>query len=200
MRAPRSLVLAVWLATLAAPWSSARASPVASLTLRGASQGDIKGGAPIGGNPMELDTSFPKGKALSDFMDANNPGNPGKVQCDVVFDNLNSVDPGKAQQWASSGPYSGGATPVHPRVFTVNMPVGVPVDQQCGKGVHIDAHVNQPTFGTPDPTKDAVNASYPNSCPTPLKPAEGMFAFFFFDLASCIQKDNQPPAPPPVVK
>ena len=45
MRAPRSLVLAVWLATLAAPWSSARASPVASLTLRGASQGDIKGGA-----------------------------------------------------------------------------------------------------------------------------------------------------------
>lgn len=45
MRAPRSLVLAVWLATAAAPWSSARASPVASLTLRGASQGDIKGGA-----------------------------------------------------------------------------------------------------------------------------------------------------------
>jgi len=157
-----------------------------------ASVGDIKGGAPIGVNPMVLDTSFPKGKALADFMDANNPGNSGKVQCDVVFDNLNSIDSAKAQQWASSGPSPGGPSSTHPRVFTVNMPVGVPVDQQCGKGVHIDAHVNNPGSG------ETVSASFPVGCTNNLKPAESLLAFFFFDLASCIQKENEPPKPPPV--
>ena len=157
--------------------------------------GTIPGGAPGGANPMDLDKSFPKGQALNDWLQVAFPtATPGKVQADYVFDNISALDATKTQKWAASGP------PNHPRVFTVNLPVELPADQQCGKGVHIDAHVNQPTLGSTDPTKDAVNASYPNSCPTPLKPAEGMFAFFFFDLASCIQKDNQPPAPPPVVK
>lgn len=150
-----------------------------------ATLGDIKGGAPIGVNPMVIDQGFPKGKALADFMEANYPGSAGKVSCDVVFDNLNSIDSAKAQQWASSGP-------PHPRVFTVNLPVGVPADQQCGKGVHIDAHVNQGGGG------DSVTASYPSGCGTALKPAESLLGFFFFDLASCIQKENEPPKPPPV--
>ncbi|MBL8613157.1 MAG: carboxypeptidase regulatory-like domain-containing protein [Myxococcales bacterium] len=150
-----------------------------------ATLGDIKGGAPIGVNPMVIDQGFPKGKALADFMEANYPGSAGKVSCDVVFDNLNSIDSAKAQQWASSGP-------PHPRVFTVNLPVGVPADQQCGKGVHIDAHVNQGGGG------DSVTSSYPVGCGTTLKPAESLLGFFFFDLASCIQKENEPPKPPPV--
>jgi hypothetical protein len=76
-------------------------------------------------------------------------------------------------------------------------PVGVPADKQCGKGVHIDAHVNQ-SGSLPDGGTDRVGPDYPRSCPMPLKEGEATLAFFFFDLASCIQNDGQPPPPPPV--
>ena len=76
----------------------------------------------------------------------------------------------------------------------MNLPVGVPADKQCGKGVHIDAHVNQ------SGSADQVNASYPTSCTAPLKEGESALAFFFFDLASCIQNEKEPPPVPPVPK
>jgi hypothetical protein len=148
----------------------------------------ITGGAPVGNNPMKLDTSFPKGQALSDWM-AKVAGNGVSVTADTVFSNLQSLDPTKTQHWASS------PTPPKsdvPRVFTVNVPVGVPAEQQCGKGVHIDAHVN-------DDPPDTVGTQYPTTgCGTPLKPAENLLAFFFFDLASCIQDDSEAPKPPQV--
>jgi len=158
----------------------------------------ITGGAPVGGNPMALDTSFPKGKAFGEWMKVvyptSAPVGAGNVPFDVVFDNLRSVDGTKGQVWASSGKTSTTAPPVAPRIFTVNLPVGVPADKQCGKGVHIDAHVNQSGTG------DQVNASYPTSCTAPLKEGESALAFFFFDLASCIQNEKEPPPVPPVPK
>jgi hypothetical protein len=143
----------------------------------------IKGGAPPVGNPMNLITSFPKGKALADWMKVV-AGSNGSVTADTVFGNLTALDSSKAQDWADSS--SPG-----PRVFTVNVPVGVPAEQQCGRGVHIDAHVNQSG-------PDTVGTSYPAGCGTPLKPAEHLLAFFFFDLASCIQDDTTAPQPPQV--
>ena len=56
---------------------------------------------------------------------------------------------------------------------------------------HIDAHVNQQ--GTDD-----VGPTYPSTCNSALKPAENLLAFFFFDLASCIQDDHEPPKAPPI--
>jgi hypothetical protein len=145
---------------------------------------NMRGGAPIGGSPIKIDTSFPKGQALADWLEFNGvPG--GTVDPDVVFSNIISVDPAAAQEWGNSTAPNPG-----PRIFTVNMPAGVPVEEQCGKGVHIDAHINQ---------TDSVDSSYPaGGCNTPLKPGENLLAFFFFDLASCIQDDTQPPAPPQV--
>ncbi|MBX3189806.1 MAG: carboxypeptidase regulatory-like domain-containing protein [Labilithrix sp.] len=151
---------------------------------------NIRGGAPyILNGTMTLDTSFPKGKALSDWL-ASAAGVSGPIRPDALFGNIVSNDPSKSQKWAegTGGP---GGTAVEPRVFSTNIPAGVPVDQQCGKGVHIDAHVN--TSGG-----DSVGTSYPNTCKTPLKPSENLLAFFFFDLASCIQNENEPPKPPPV--
>jgi hypothetical protein len=163
---------------------------------------NIKGGAPPGGNPVTLDTSFPKGMALSDWLKSVFPTSPdvqsGQVRFDVVFANLTSVDSSKAQIWARSGSTTQPTTPPEvARIFTVNMPVGVPVDQQCGKGVHIDAHVNQGGFPT-DGGIDTVSTNYPAGCVQPLKEGEATLAFFFFDLASCIQNDGQPPPPPSV--
>ena len=45
---------------------------------------------------------------------------------------------------------------------------------------------------------DVVDTTYPGGCNTPLKPGEHLLAFFFFDLASCIQNDGEPPKPPVV--
>ncbi len=151
----------------------------------------IPGGAPGGTNPVSLDTTFPKGKALADWLSyVDKTVTYGKVTCDYVFNNFSPADPKKAQIWGSSIGVSGGAgTSNNPRFITINTPVGKPVEDQCGKAVHLDAHIN----GT-----DTIDASFPAGCKTPIKAGEEAFAFFFFDLASCIQKDGDPPKDPPV--
>jgi hypothetical protein len=143
--------------------------------------GNIPGGAPPVSGPLTIDTSFAKGKALGDWLQ-NNGVSPSNVTADAVYGNVTSLDPMRTQTWATS-PSPG------PRVFTVNLPIGLPVDQQCGRGVHMDAHINN---------TDHVDANYPNTCNTPLKPSENMLAFFFFDLASCLSDDRVPPMPPVV--
>jgi hypothetical protein len=142
-----------------------------------------------GGKPMLIDTTFPKGKALGDWLATVTPGSNNQVNPDVVWGNIISTDPTKSQQWATSGaPLAG------PRVFSVNVPVGVPADQQCGKGVHIDAHINNPGIGS----TDVIDTTYPAGCSSQLKEGEKLLAFFFFDLASCIQNETETPKPPPV--
>ena len=149
-----------------------------------AAVGVIPGGAPGGPNPIDLDVSFPKGKALADWLQVVEPTSPyGKVTCDYVFDNVSSVT-AAAQTWARSGP-------PHPRFFTINTPVGKPAEAQCGKAVHLDAHINM---------SDHVSETFPSGCTTPLKQGEKAFAFFLFDLASCIQKEGDAPKPPPPIK
>jgi hypothetical protein len=150
----------------------------------------LRGGAPPGGDPMSIDTTFPKGKALGDWLTATGAGGPtvSVNGTGTMFGNVISVDSTKAQNWASSGAPNAG-----PRVFTVNTPAGLPATKQCGKGVHLDVHVNSGANG------DAVNASYPSSCSHPMLASEHLLAFFFFDLASCIQNDSLAPAPPTTV-
>ncbi|MDB4941647.1 MAG: Tryptophan synthase alpha chain [Labilithrix sp.] len=145
----------------------------------------LPGGAPLTSNPMLVDTSFPKGKALGDWLATVTPGSNNRVTPSVLFANATSLDPGKAQQWATSGSSAG------PRAFTVNVPVGVSADKQCGKGVHIDAHLN-------DGAQDKVTANFPVGCTNTLNEGEKLLAFFLFDLASCIQDETSVPQPPPV--
>ncbi|MEA2746192.1 MAG: hypothetical protein QOI41_335 [Myxococcales bacterium] len=163
-------------------------SPDAAL----AGAASIPGGAPPGGSPITIDTTFPKGKALGDWLATVTPGSNNKVTPDVVFSNIASTDTMKTQQWATSGAPSPG-----PRVFSVNVPVGVPADQQCGKGLHIDAHLNNNSSlgGTGN---DVIDPSYPAGCASSLKEGEKLLAFFFFDLASCIQNETEAPKPPQV--
>jgi hypothetical protein len=158
--------------------------------LQMASSASIPGGAPLIGGSMTLDATFPKGKALRDWMNVVVPGSNGQITPDRLYANYQSAVASKTQVWASS-PAAGSV--LGPRVLTTNVPVGVDAAQQCGKGVHIDAHVNSPLDGN-----DVVNAYFPNSCPDPIKPAENLLAFFFFDLASCIQNEQEAPTPPVV--
>ena len=105
----------------------------------------------------------------------------------------------QAQQWATSPP--GDNAGVGPRVVSVNLPVGAAADKQCGKGVHIDAHVNSVTTEElQNLTGDVIDERYPAGCSPTLLPTEHLLAFFFFDLASCIQKETATPAPPTPIK
>ncbi|GAC1573833.1 MAG: hypothetical protein NVS3B20_05550 [Polyangiales bacterium] len=148
--------------------------------------GSIPGNAPPGESPIDLNTSFTKGKALADWLKFVDPTiTYGKLTPDFTFDNFNAADDAKATTWASSGPVA------HPRFITVNTPVGKPPETQCGKAVHLDAHIN---------LNDVVDATFPNGCVSKINEGEEAFAFFFFDLASCIQKEGEPPKPPPPIK
>ena len=150
----------------------------------------IPGGAPIGSNPLAIDTSFPKGKALADWFKFIEPTSTyGKVDCAVVLDNFSAVSQPAGQVWARSPGHDPAI--VHPRILTVNTPAGLPADQQCGKAVHIDAHIT----GRPEQTRWA----FPDDCGPQLTGGEKALAFFFFDLASCIQEDTLPPEPPPII-
>jgi hypothetical protein len=154
--------------------------------------GEIAGGAPGGGSPMTITTAIPKAVALAAWLKYVFPtdmySQAGEIEPDVMYANIQSLDPTKTVTWASSGAPGAG-----PRVFTVDTPVGVASDKQCGRGVHIDAHV--------DNDGQTVGAGYPTTgCSATLKPDEAAFAFWFFDLSSCIQNENAPPAPPPPVK
>jgi hypothetical protein len=164
----------------------------------------IPGGAPVEGStlpglsgpgdPLTIDTTFPKGKAWAQWMKTIFPMSPtvsnGQVMMDVVFGNIATTDMSKAQVWGRSVNKSGAT--LYPRIQTVNVPVGAAADKQCGKGVHIDAHVDSPGA----PNTDLVTSAYPAGCTHPLSEGEALLAFFFFDLASCIQNDSQPPPPP----
>jgi hypothetical protein len=116
----------------------------------------------------------------------------GEVNPDVMYANVQSLDPTKTITWANSPGFGGPA--IAPRIFTVDTPVGVASTMQCGRGVHIDAHVD-------NDAANRVGPGYPTSgCSATLKADEAAFAFFFFDLSSCISNEHMPPPPPPVVK
>ncbi len=153
---------------------------------------DIQGAAPLAKNTVTLDTSFPKGKALADWRAFVEPASAyGQVQCEQVWDNFTGANASIAQVWGSSPPDMDPASK-HPRFVTINTPAGIPVEQQCGRAVHLDAHI---TTSLSHPLK-----SYPTDCGTNLENGEQVLAFFFYDVASCIQDEKKPPEVPPIVK
>jgi hypothetical protein len=150
---------------------------------------------------MVIDTSFPKGKALADwmkFLDRNITY--GQIAGDQVFSNLTSAMPATTQVWATSN-RSGSTTP-GPRIVSVNTPAGVPGDQQCGRAIHLDAHISPaPGLSAMVVGSDAgmPGFKFPHDCGTTLNKGEEALAFLFFDLAACVQKDTMPVVPPIII-
>jgi hypothetical protein len=156
------------------------------------------GGAPPGADPVDVDTTFPKGQALGDWMYYVSGIAPYKSQVhtyppqkDVfpvtaaggyVFDNVHAINTKYGLEWTHSG------TPSDPRIITMGMPSAQPPAMQCGKGVHIDFHVDQ--------SYDVVDSQYPVGCSNLMREPELATVFFFFDIASCIQDDTMPIVPP----
>src|SRR5581483_11947659 len=81
---------------------------------------DIQAGD-LGGPPVSLDTSFPKGKALADWMKFLDPTLLyGRVPTDAILDDIAVARP-PAQVWARS-PGLGTAAGTSPRFVTINTP------------------------------------------------------------------------------
>jgi hypothetical protein len=173
--------------------------------------GEMIGGAPVPEpqSPMVLSTTIPKSVALAAWLKnvfsgvplpsgttfpLDAPSQMGEVQPDVIFCNVQTLNATETVDWADSAQAEGCTGPSPgPRIFTVDTPVEDAPDKQCGRGVHIDAHV--------DNDGQTVGAGYPaTGCSATLKADEAAFAFFFFDLSSCISNEHEPPPPPPPVK
>lgn len=139
-------------------------------------------GDPTAGQ-VTLDTSFPKGKALSEWLAYTAPGSvtSDRVSFTELRTDLTTVN-ASATRWVHGPPGE------KVKYLTFNAPVGKKPEEQCGRGVFSDIHVS----GT---RGDA--STVPSSCQVnDNTPQEKALEFLFFDLSSCVQDDKQPPQPP----
>ncbi len=132
-----------------------------------------------------IDTSFPRGKALAEWLHDVVSASSTYGQIPLTFvrhDHDHMVPPTQSWMTIKNVPsYSGSAT-VH---FTFNTPIGKPADQQCGRVLFDDFHVENTSFA---PT---VGALFPAECaPGSMTPQEKLLEYMIFDLASCIAPDQ----------
>jgi hypothetical protein len=155
-----------------------------------------------------VDTSFPKGMALADWLSAVG-ATPTRGQLEL-YDSAHSVAQVTAptQRWIyfPTNPNDSVSPPrISTQYMTFNTPVEAAADAQCGRVVHTDIHVK----AAPVPSGEKKDKSDPGPAPdgTPfptgctsvtLSPQEKALEFLFFDLSACVQPDTDQPVPPPV--
>ncbi len=140
--------------------------------------------------PFQVDTSFPKGNALADWLVATGASTTrGTLVVAKAQNSAQSAVPPISQQWV----YTTGNV----QYMTINTPVELAEtdpDSQCGRLVHTDLHVSQTSSSD-------QSVPFPGGCdPGASTPEEKALEFILFDLGSCVQKEDIAPEPPPVVK
>ena len=128
-----------------------------------------------GSGPYSIDTSFPKGKAMADWLFNLYPNIPygtfTPTSSCIVPDMLGTVS-GISQQWIYD------KTSSAPAYVSFNTPTANQPQNRCGRAVAADLHVG--------------------SSGTTLEQQEAALEFMFFDLAACVEDDSTTPQPPPV--
>jgi hypothetical protein len=151
----------------------------ADAMLQNSTNWTLWGGSYPYSSPYLIDTSFPKGKAMDEWLHnlKTASGWPAFVTSpngQIVTSNVGDIGLTKAglsQRWIY--PTSGNSTVY----VSINMPTNVPADQRCGRAVGSDIHVG-------------------NGSLTTMTEQEAALEFMFFDLASCVIDDSKPPVPP----
>jgi hypothetical protein len=116
---------------------------------------------------------------------ASPAGMKGQMSIVEPRHDVDSVGP-NAQRWISTNPPQ--ASVQH---LTFNAPVGAAEGAQCGKVLFSDFHVGANAV---DESKDL----FPDRClDGALSPQEKAIEFMLLDLSSCVQKETEPPKPPP---
>lgn len=130
-----------------------------------------------------IDTSFPKGAALSEWM--LNVGASTKANEFTLNAGQHTVD---AVNMATSQRWIYGKSPDSVMYYTFNTPIGTKPEEQCGRVVFSDIHVS---------SGDDVGAAFPKGCKTKdLSAQEKALEFMLFDLSSCVNPDKEKPKPP----
>jgi hypothetical protein len=132
--------------------------------------------------PTQIDTSFPKGKAMDDWLENLKSASAwsgikvtpkGTITANGVGD-IGAAKAGISQRWL----YSGSATSVI--YLSFNTPTTAVASKRCGRAIGSDLHAG-------------------NGMLTSMSETEAALEFVFFDLAACVIDDAVTPvAPPPI--
>jgi hypothetical protein len=141
---------------------------------------------------VDVDQSFAKGAAFAEWLvNVGASTTKGKVPMTELRRNVTSV-PGagapvdRSRRWI----YAPNAGVDDTKFYSFNAPIAKPPAEQCGRGVYTDIHVS---------SGDDSTGTFPGNCKTTgFTEQEKALLFLLFDLASCVQDENQPPVPPPV--
>jgi len=159
--------------------SSSENGGKANASLQAAADWTLWSGSSGGTPPMLIDTSFPKGKAMDDWLEGLKTGSTwtgikttpkGQIQTSTVGD-IKAAKMGISQRWIY--PSNG----VNVSYISFNTPTNLPPDKRCGRAVGNDIHVG-------------------NGSLTTMSEQEAALEFMFFDLAACVIDDNTVPKPP----
>lgn len=152
----------------------------AASELQSAATWALWGKASGGSAPFLIDTSFPKGKAMDDWLSSlptQSKWGPsikttpkGQIQTSNVGD-IGGTIPGISQRWIYPSNGNGAV------YVSINTPTSKPAAERCGRAVATDIHVG-------------------NGSLTTMSEQEAALEFMFFDLASCVIDDAEPPKPP----
>jgi hypothetical protein len=159
--------------------SSSENGGKADMELQNAATWTLWGGSGGGGSPYLIDTSFPKGKAMDDWMENLKTASAwpmikttpkGQINTYDVGD-IGAMKMGVSQRWIYP---TGGSNVAY---ISFNTPTSFMPDKRCGRGVGSDIHVG-------------------NGQLTVMSEQEAALEFMFFDLAACVIDDNTVPVPP----
>jgi len=143
-----------------------------------------------------IDTSFPKGQALADWLvNVGASTTPGQLTILDARDNVQAVNGAVAQQWITIQAPMRQMVAAHTAVefLSYNAPLMMPDDKQCGRAVFNDLHVSSTGADMP-------GQPFPTSCERrDLTAQEKAVEFLLFDLSSCVQNDKAKPTPPPII-
>ncbi|MBN9160109.1 MAG: carboxypeptidase regulatory-like domain-containing protein [Myxococcales bacterium] len=131
-------------------------------------------------NPASVDTTFPKGAALADWLQTiSATTTKGQLNLTGTYARVSSVNP-PSQRWIYSSTTA--------QTYSFNTPVGAEPEEQCGRAFYSSFHVTTGAGGT-----------FPRQCSNaPMTAQEKALEFMLFDLSACVQKDDTRPEPPPV--
>ena len=139
----------------------------------------------IGADPLPsfVDQTFPKGQALAEWLQYIGATDVlGSIPLHETYHCVDGVN-APTLRWLYS------TSPASVQTLSFNTPVGVAPENQCGRAVYSNFHIAN---GYTD-----LGTIYPNECNMlPLTPQERVLEFLLFDLASCVQDDQDDPIPP----
>jgi hypothetical protein len=154
-----------------------------------------------GGTCLNIDTAVPKGLAFADWYKNNNGKlsvgggeTKGYIGLTDIREDMGKLDPnlvtaGTATPWLYAHGTQTFPTNYDAYYFSFNTPVGTNPTNQCGRAIYSDVHL-----------AEAPTGAFPAYCQNPSSsdhaPNELALEFLFFDLASCVQNDTQPPIIP----